>query len=156
MTTREGSQYFMQSDGGGLKSINYPTKGKIKGKIPSVTESTQGIAISNHIQRAQIDIYMSKYKQYYTVYQDKNWEMLPKIHKGVMNSWHILKKLLKEALKGQGNSEILQWMESTIIQASNEKDKGFAQKKEVGKQSRSQSSFYHQATSQPSSQRAEE
>ncbi|MBW0586700.1 hypothetical protein O181_126415 [Austropuccinia psidii MF-1] len=39
---------------------------------------------------------MSQYKQYYTVYKDKDWEMLPQIHQGVMNSWHILKKLLKE------------------------------------------------------------
>ncbi|MBW0591677.1 hypothetical protein O181_131392 [Austropuccinia psidii MF-1] len=39
---------------------------------------------------------MSQYKQYYTVYKDKGWEMLPQIHQGVMNSWHILKKFQKE------------------------------------------------------------
>ncbi|MBW0549654.1 hypothetical protein O181_089369 [Austropuccinia psidii MF-1] len=39
---------------------------------------------------------MSQYKQYCTVYKDKDWEMLPQIHQGVMNSWHILKKFLKE------------------------------------------------------------
>ncbi|MBW0586483.1 hypothetical protein O181_126198 [Austropuccinia psidii MF-1] len=39
---------------------------------------------------------MSQYKQYYTVYKDKDWEMLPQIHQGVMNSWHILKRFLKE------------------------------------------------------------
>ncbi|MBW0562379.1 hypothetical protein O181_102094 [Austropuccinia psidii MF-1] len=39
---------------------------------------------------------MSQYKQYYTVYKDKDWEMLPQIHQGVMKSWHILKKFLKE------------------------------------------------------------
>ncbi|MBW0585259.1 hypothetical protein O181_124974 [Austropuccinia psidii MF-1] len=39
---------------------------------------------------------MSQYKQYYTVYKDKDWDMLPQIHQGVMNSWHILKKFLKE------------------------------------------------------------
>ncbi|MBW0589114.1 hypothetical protein O181_128829 [Austropuccinia psidii MF-1] len=39
---------------------------------------------------------MSQYKQYYTVYKDKDWEMLPQIHQGVMNSWHILKRLLTE------------------------------------------------------------
>ncbi|MBW0535486.1 hypothetical protein O181_075201 [Austropuccinia psidii MF-1] len=39
---------------------------------------------------------MSQYKQYYTVYKDKDWEMLPQIHQGVMNSWNILKKFLKE------------------------------------------------------------
>ncbi|MBW0584926.1 hypothetical protein O181_124641 [Austropuccinia psidii MF-1] len=39
---------------------------------------------------------MSQYKQYYPVYKDKDWEMLPQIHQGVMNSWHILKRFLKE------------------------------------------------------------
>ncbi|MBW0533832.1 hypothetical protein O181_073547 [Austropuccinia psidii MF-1] len=39
---------------------------------------------------------MSQYKQYYTVYKDKDWEMLPQIYQGLMNSWHILKKFLKE------------------------------------------------------------
>ncbi|MBW0508283.1 hypothetical protein O181_047998 [Austropuccinia psidii MF-1] len=39
---------------------------------------------------------MSQYRQYYTVYKDKDWEMLPQIHQGVMNSWHILKKFIKE------------------------------------------------------------
>ncbi|MBW0480395.1 hypothetical protein O181_020110 [Austropuccinia psidii MF-1] len=34
-------------------------------------------------------------KQYYTVYMDKDWEMFPQIHQGVMNSWRILKKFLK-------------------------------------------------------------
>ena len=39
---------------------------------------------------------MSQYKNYYTVYKDKDYEMLPQIHQGVMNSWHILKNFLKE------------------------------------------------------------
>ncbi|MBW0551709.1 hypothetical protein O181_091424 [Austropuccinia psidii MF-1] len=39
---------------------------------------------------------MSQYKQYYTVYKDKDWEMFPQIHQGVMNSWNILKNFLKE------------------------------------------------------------
>ncbi|MBW0556605.1 hypothetical protein O181_096320 [Austropuccinia psidii MF-1] len=30
------------------------------------------------------------------VYQDKDWEMLPQIHQGVMNSWYILRKFIKE------------------------------------------------------------
>ncbi|MBW0502068.1 hypothetical protein O181_041783 [Austropuccinia psidii MF-1] len=30
------------------------------------------------------------------VYKDKDWEMLPQIHQGVMNSWSFLKKFLKE------------------------------------------------------------
>ncbi|MBW0572361.1 hypothetical protein O181_112076 [Austropuccinia psidii MF-1] len=115
MTTRRGSQYSIQSDGAGLRGRIDSSKGKRKGNILSGTESTQGSALSqrpvpempmisepdlelskNHIQRAQIDIYMSQYHQYYTLYKDKDWDMLPQIHQGVMNSWHILKKLLKE------------------------------------------------------------
>ncbi|MBW0461162.1 hypothetical protein O181_000877 [Austropuccinia psidii MF-1] len=46
MTTMRGSQYYIQSDGAGLKSRNDPKNGKRKGKIPSGTESTQGSAIS--------------------------------------------------------------------------------------------------------------
>ncbi|MBW0522832.1 hypothetical protein O181_062547 [Austropuccinia psidii MF-1] len=30
------------------------------------------------------------------VFKDKDWENLPQIHQGVRNSWHILKRLLKE------------------------------------------------------------
>ncbi|MBW0508915.1 hypothetical protein O181_048630 [Austropuccinia psidii MF-1] len=30
------------------------------------------------------------------VYKDKDWEILPQIHQGVMSSWNILKKFLKE------------------------------------------------------------
>ncbi|MBW0594096.1 hypothetical protein O181_133811 [Austropuccinia psidii MF-1] len=39
---------------------------------------------------------MIQYKQYYTVYKDKDLEMLPQIHQGVMNSWYILKRFLNE------------------------------------------------------------
>ncbi|MBW0502016.1 hypothetical protein O181_041731 [Austropuccinia psidii MF-1] len=39
---------------------------------------------------------MSQYKQYYIVYKDKDWKRLPQIHKGVMKSWNILKRFLKE------------------------------------------------------------
>ncbi|MBW0547483.1 hypothetical protein O181_087198 [Austropuccinia psidii MF-1] len=39
---------------------------------------------------------MSQYKQYYTAYKDKDWEMFPQIHQGVMNSWHILENFLEE------------------------------------------------------------
>ncbi|MBW0568813.1 hypothetical protein O181_108528 [Austropuccinia psidii MF-1] len=38
---------------------------------------------------------MSQYKQYYTVYKDRDWETLPQIHQVVMNSWKILKSLLQ-------------------------------------------------------------
>ncbi|MBW0556460.1 hypothetical protein O181_096175 [Austropuccinia psidii MF-1] len=39
---------------------------------------------------------MRQYKQYYMVYKDKDWEMLPQIHQGVMNSLQLLKKFLKQ------------------------------------------------------------
>ncbi|MBW0560550.1 hypothetical protein O181_100265 [Austropuccinia psidii MF-1] len=47
-------------------------------------------------------------------------------------------------------------MESTVIQASNQKDQGVPLQKEGGKQGRSPSSFYQQASSQPTSPRREE
>ncbi|MBW0526738.1 hypothetical protein O181_066453 [Austropuccinia psidii MF-1] len=43
---------------------------------------------------------------------------------------------------GGGDSGILLWMESTVIQASNQKDQGVPLQKEGGKQGRSPSSFY--------------
>ncbi|MBW0555266.1 hypothetical protein O181_094981 [Austropuccinia psidii MF-1] len=46
MTTRRRSQYSIQLEGGGIRSIVDPSKGKRKGKIPSGMESTQGSAIS--------------------------------------------------------------------------------------------------------------
>ncbi|MBW0528182.1 hypothetical protein O181_067897 [Austropuccinia psidii MF-1] len=55
-----------------------------------------------------------------------------------------------------GNSEIHQWMESTIIQTSNQKDQGIPCQKERGKQGRNPSSFYQQASSQQPSPRREE
>ncbi|MBW0563536.1 hypothetical protein O181_103251 [Austropuccinia psidii MF-1] len=47
-------------------------------------------------------------------------------------------------------------MESTIIPASNEEDNGIPFQKEAGKQQISPSTFYQQASSQPTSPRREE
>ncbi|MBW0584233.1 hypothetical protein O181_123948 [Austropuccinia psidii MF-1] len=55
-----------------------------------------------------------------------------------------------------GNSEILQWIEYTIIQTPNEKDQGVPCQKEGGNQGRSPSSFYQQSPSQSTSPRWEE
>ncbi|MBW0506911.1 hypothetical protein O181_046626 [Austropuccinia psidii MF-1] len=55
----------------------------------------------------------------------------------------------------RGNSEILQWMESAIIQTSNQKDQGIPCQKEGGNQVRSPSNFYQKAPSQPTSPRRE-
>ncbi|MBW0550619.1 hypothetical protein O181_090334 [Austropuccinia psidii MF-1] len=121
MTTRRGSQYSIQSDGAGPRGRIDPSKGKRMGKIPNGTESTQGSALSQRqvteipmISEPDLELSMSnsnRYKshsegsdrhlhepvqKYYTVYQDKDWEMLPQIQEGVMNSWHILKRFLKE------------------------------------------------------------
>ncbi|MBW0536686.1 hypothetical protein O181_076401 [Austropuccinia psidii MF-1] len=54
-----------------------------------------------------------------------------------------------------GNSEILQWMECTIIQTPNQKDTGVACQKEGVNQGRSPSSFCQQAPSQPTFPRRE-
>ncbi|MBW0556823.1 hypothetical protein O181_096538 [Austropuccinia psidii MF-1] len=45
-----------------------------------------------------------------------------------------------------GNSEITQWMESTVIQAPNQTDKGVPRQKEGVKKGRSPSSFYKKDT----------
>ncbi|MBW0499194.1 hypothetical protein O181_038909 [Austropuccinia psidii MF-1] len=101
---------------------------------------------------AQIDIYRSHYKQYYTVYKDRDWEMLPQMHQGVMNSLHILKKFLKE-------EEIVRdfngWNPlSSKPQIKNIKE--YPIKRRGSKQGRSPSSFYQKASSQSTSPRREE
>ncbi|MBW0571210.1 hypothetical protein O181_110925 [Austropuccinia psidii MF-1] len=68
---------------------------------------------------------MSPYRQYYIVYKDKDWEMLPQIHEGVTNSWHISKKSLKE-------EEFVKYSNQSNPLSSKpqiKKDKGLAQKK---------------------------
>ncbi|MBW0497207.1 hypothetical protein O181_036922 [Austropuccinia psidii MF-1] len=95
---------------------------------------------------------MSKYKHYYTVYKDKDWDMFPQIHQDVRNSWNMLKKFLKE-------EEIVRYSNGWSPVSSKpqtKKDKGVPCQKEGGKQGRSPSSFYQQASSQPTSPRREE
>ncbi|MBW0491563.1 hypothetical protein O181_031278 [Austropuccinia psidii MF-1] len=55
-----------------------------------------------------------------------------------------------------GNDEILQWMESTIIQTSNQKHKRLAQQEKGDNQGRRPSSFYQKASIQPTSQKKKE
>ncbi|MBW0563531.1 hypothetical protein O181_103246 [Austropuccinia psidii MF-1] len=57
----------------------------------------------------------------------------------------------QEISSGGGKSEILPWIESPIIQTSNQKDKRIEQQKEGGLQERSPSSFYEQVLSKPTS-----
>ncbi|MBW0558557.1 hypothetical protein O181_098272 [Austropuccinia psidii MF-1] len=56
--------------------------------------------------------------------------MLLQIHQGVMSSWNIQKKVPQSG----GNSDILQWMESTIIQTSNTKKEYHAKNREASKE----------------------
>ncbi|MBW0534721.1 hypothetical protein O181_074436 [Austropuccinia psidii MF-1] len=176
MTTRREFQYSIQSDGSGLRSRVDPSKGKRKGKIPSVTESTQGSAIS---KRQFPDMPMICQPELEPSTSNSN---RAKSHSEGSNR-HLYEPLqaVLHSLKGQrlgnsatnpprsdellacpeklpqigGNSKILQWMESTIIQTLNQKVKGLAQQKEGGEQGRIPSSFYQQASSQPTSPRRE-
>ncbi|MBW0537735.1 hypothetical protein O181_077450 [Austropuccinia psidii MF-1] len=78
--------------------------------------------------------------------------MLPQINQGVMNSWHILKMLLTE-------EEIVVYSNGWNPLSSKpkiKKDQGVPLQKEGGKQVRSPSSLYQQASSQPTSPRREE
>ncbi|MBW0483830.1 hypothetical protein O181_023545 [Austropuccinia psidii MF-1] len=95
MTTRRGSQYSIQSDEAGLTLRIDPSKGKRKGKIPRGTEYTQGSALSQ-MQVPEMPMISIPELELSMVYKDKDWEMLPQLHEGVMNSWHILKKFLEE------------------------------------------------------------
>ncbi|MBW0504645.1 hypothetical protein O181_044360 [Austropuccinia psidii MF-1] len=67
----------------------------------------------------------------------------------------LMEYFQKSSQRG-GNSKILQQMEFTIIQTSNQKDKGLAQQKDGGKQGRLSSSFYWKSTSHTTSPRGEE
>ncbi|MBW0506167.1 hypothetical protein O181_045882 [Austropuccinia psidii MF-1] len=75
--------------------------------------------------------------------------MLPQIHQGVMNSWHILKRFLTE-------EEIVVYSNGWNPLSSKpqvKKDQGVPCQEEGGNQGRSPSSFYQQAPSQPTSPR---
>ncbi|MBW0500719.1 hypothetical protein O181_040434 [Austropuccinia psidii MF-1] len=177
MTTRRGSQYSIQSHGGGLRGRFDPSKGKRKGEIPSGLESTQGKAISKRqvpdmpmISEPELELSMSNsnrdkshsegsnrhlYEPVQTVLHSVQGQKLGNVATNPPSSDELLEYPEKTPQIG-GNSEILQWMESTIIQASNQEDKVITCQKERGKQGRGPSSFYQQASSQPSSPRREE
>ncbi|MBW0592574.1 hypothetical protein O181_132289 [Austropuccinia psidii MF-1] len=177
MTTRRGFQYSIQSDGAGLKSRIYPSKGKRKGKIPSGTEYTQGSAISQRqvpempmISEPELELSMDDSNRYESHSEGSNrhlHEPVQAVLHGVQGqgfenaatnpprSDELLVHPQKITQRG-GSSEILQWMESTIIQTSNEKDQGIPCQKEGGNQGRSPRSFYQKASSQSTSPRREE
>ncbi|MBW0556810.1 hypothetical protein O181_096525 [Austropuccinia psidii MF-1] len=79
--------------------------------------------------------------------KDKDWEML---QKNPPRSDELQAHPEKFPQRG-GNSEILQLMESTIIQTSDQKYKGMPCQKEGGRQERSPNGCYQQATGQQTS-----
>ncbi|MBW0465212.1 hypothetical protein O181_004927 [Austropuccinia psidii MF-1] len=155
MTKRRGSQYSIQSDGTGLRSRFDPSKGKRKGKIPSGTESTQGSAILQRKVPRMLMISDPELELIQTVLHSIQGQELGIVTTNPPRSDELLEHT--ETLPQRGrNSKILQWMKSTIIQASNQNDKGLPCQKEGGKKRKSPSSFYQKASSQPTSQRREE
>ncbi|MBW0590508.1 hypothetical protein O181_130223 [Austropuccinia psidii MF-1] len=177
MTTRKGSQYYIQSDGAGLRGRIDSSKVKTKGNIPSGTQSTQGSSLSQRqvpempiISEPELELSMSDSNRYksnsegsnrhlhepvQTVLHGVQGQRLRNVSPNTPRSDELLAHPEKVPQRG-GNSKILQWMESTIIQTSNQKDQGVPCQKKGGNQGRSPSSFYQQAPSQPTSPRREE
>ncbi|MBW0590611.1 hypothetical protein O181_130326 [Austropuccinia psidii MF-1] len=145
MTTRRGSQYSIQSDGAGLRGRIDSSKGKRKVNIPSGTECTQGSALSQRqvpemsmISEPELELSMSNSNRYKSHSEGSNRHL----HEPVQTVLHSLQRhglghvgsntprsdeLLahpEKASQRGGNSEILQWMESTIIKTLNQKDQG--------------------------------
>ncbi|MBW0563188.1 hypothetical protein O181_102903 [Austropuccinia psidii MF-1] len=139
MTTRRGSQYSIQSDGAGLRGRIDPSKGKRKGNIPSGTESTQGSALSQRqvpempvISEPEFELSMRNSNRYKShsegsdrhlhepvqeVLHSVQRQGLGNVATNTPRSDELLAHPQKVPQRG-GNSEILQRMESTIIQTS--------------------------------------
>ncbi|MBW0583062.1 hypothetical protein O181_122777 [Austropuccinia psidii MF-1] len=177
MTTRRGSKYSIQSDGAGLRSRFDPSKGKRKGKIPSRTYSTQGSAICQRqvpempiISEKDLEISMSNSNRYKVHSEGSNrhlYELVKEILHCVQgqelgnvstNPPRSDERLthLEKIPQREGNIDILQWMESTIIKTSNQQDEGVPCQKEEGQKGRSPCSFCQKSSSQPTSPRREE
>ncbi|MBW0506640.1 hypothetical protein O181_046355 [Austropuccinia psidii MF-1] len=129
MTTRRGSKYYIQSDGAGLISRVYPSKGKRKGKIPSGTESTQGSSIFQRkvpeipiISEPELELSMSNSNRYKSHSEGTNrhlYEPVQAVLHGVKGqglgnvatntprSYELLEHPEKNPQRG-GNSEIIQ------------------------------------------------
>ncbi|MBW0535069.1 hypothetical protein O181_074784 [Austropuccinia psidii MF-1] len=162
MTTRRGSQYSIQSDGGGLRGRIKPSKGKIKGKLSSGTESTQGSALSQRqvpeipmISEPELELSISGSKRYKShsegsdrhlhepvkeVLHSVQGQGLGNVATNLPRSDEIQEDPQADSQRVPqrgGNSEILQWMEYTIIQTSNQKDQGVEFQKEGSNQGRS-------------------
>ncbi|MBW0529990.1 hypothetical protein O181_069705 [Austropuccinia psidii MF-1] len=145
--------------------------------MPSGTESTQGSALSQRqtpempmISQPELELSMSDSNWYKSHSEGSNRHL----HEPVQTVLDIVQRqglgnvasntprsdeLLAHPQKvphREGDSGILQWMESTVIQALNQNNQGVPLQKEGGKQERSPSSFYQQASSQPTSPMREE
>ncbi|MBW0565871.1 hypothetical protein O181_105586 [Austropuccinia psidii MF-1] len=136
MTTRRGSQYSIQSDGAGLRGIIDPSKGKRKVKIPGGTESTQGSSISQRQvpeipMRSEPELELSmgdsnRYKSHsegsnrhlhdpvQAVLHNLQGQGLGNVATNTPRSDELLAHPQAIPQRG-GNSDILQWIESTII-----------------------------------------
>ncbi|MBW0586274.1 hypothetical protein O181_125989 [Austropuccinia psidii MF-1] len=155
MTTRRGFQYSIQSDGAGLRGRIDSSKGKKKGNIPSGTEYTQGSALSQRQVPEMPIISEPELEPIQAVLHSVQEQGLGNVATNPPRSDELLENLQKAPQRG-GNSEILQWMECTIIQTSNQKDQGIPCQKEGGNQGRSPSNFYQKSPSQPTSPIREE
>ncbi|MBW0592914.1 hypothetical protein O181_132629 [Austropuccinia psidii MF-1] len=177
MPTRRGSKYSIQLDGTGIRGRIDSSKGKIKREIPSGTESTQGSALSQRqvpeisiISEQELELnmtYLNRYKSHsegsnrhlhepvQAVLHGLQGQGLGNVSTNTPGSDELLAHSQNIPQRG-GNSEILQWMKSTVIQASSQKDQGIPCQKEGGNQGRSPNIFYQQAPSQPTSPRREE
>ncbi|MBW0462610.1 hypothetical protein O181_002325, partial [Austropuccinia psidii MF-1] len=155
MTTRRGSQYSIKSDGAGLRGRIDPSKGKRKRKSPSGTESAEGSAISQRQVPEMPMISQPELELIQTVIHNVQRQGLGNVAPNTPRSDELMENPQKVPHRGE-KSGILQWMESTVIQASNQKDQGIPLQKEGGKQGGSPSSFYQQASSQQTSPRREE
>ncbi|MBW0586192.1 hypothetical protein O181_125907 [Austropuccinia psidii MF-1] len=148
-----------------------------KGNILSGTESTQGSALSQRkvpemtmISEPELELSMSNSNRYQshsegsdrhlhepvnTVLHSVQGQGLGNVATNTPRSNELLAHPQKVPQRG-GNIQILQWMESTIIQTSNKKDEGVPHQKSGGNQGRSPSTFYQRAPSQPTFPRREE
>ncbi|MBW0492291.1 hypothetical protein O181_032006 [Austropuccinia psidii MF-1] len=132
MTTRRGSQYSIQSDGAGL--ISDP-------------ELKLSISNSNRYKSHSEGSDRHLHEAVQTVLHSVQRQGVVNVATNTPRSDEPLAHPQKFPQRG-GNSEILQWMESTIIQTSNKKDQGVPCQNKGGNKGRSPSSFFQQAPSQ--------
>ncbi|MBW0572028.1 hypothetical protein O181_111743 [Austropuccinia psidii MF-1] len=155
MTNIRGCQHSIQSDGAGLRGRINLSKEERKGKLPRQTESTKGRALSQRKVKEMPLISEPVLELIQAVQHIVQGHVLVNFATNTPRIDALLAHPQKAPQTG-GDSKILQWMESTIIQTSNQKDQGVPYQKEGGNQGKSPSSFKQQAPSQPTLPRREE